>query len=217
MNFDTKTIDNFLSDSELAVIESRVMQITPHENFNPTHTGETVKSGDYYVFDYYDPAFEDLKQILEPKFTEHFGADLFIEQIHIFDCVDPYRIHSDIASGWKQSTDPTAPAWTFIVPLDDYDSHTIVFKEGSNIKVPEEYTKTVPPYENPTIDAATKEKYFSHIGGNLFDWLTVEDIFKWKKGTMFAASRFKFHTSDNFLANGITGKRALIAWTRVPK
>ena len=217
MNFDSKIIDNFLSNNELDIIETRIMQLTPYENFNPTHNGETVKSGDYYIFDYYDPDFEEIKQILAPKFAKHFGANLFIEQIHIFDCVDPYRIHSDIASGWKKSAEPTVPAWTFIVPLEDYDSHTIVFKEGSNIKVPEEYTKTIPPYENPTIDAATKEKYFSHISGNVFNWLTIEDIFKWKKGSMFAASRFKFHTSDNFLANGIPGKRALIAWTRVPE
>ena len=70
--------------------------------------------------------------------------------------------------------------------------------------------------DNPSrIDAATKLKYFSHVPGNdPLDWLTIEDIFKWKKGAMFAADRFKFHTSDNFIANGVASKRALIAWTR---
>ena len=216
MNFDSKIIDNFLSDAEIDTIESMVMAVKPHENFNPTPSGEIVKSGDYYVFDYYDSHFAKVVEILAPKFQEAFGQDLFFEQIHIFDCVDPYRVHSDVASGWKKSPEPTVPAWTLIIPLDTYDSHTIVFKEGSIVKEPHEYTKDVPPYANPTIDAATRQQYFSHIPGNVFDWLTIEDIFKWKKGSMFAAARFKFHTSDNFLANGIPGKRALIAWTRVP-
>ena len=217
MNFDSKIIDNFLSDTEIDTIESMVMAVKANQVSDPGPDGKIAKTGDYYVFDYYDPNFSKVVEILAPKFQEAFGQDLFFEQIHIFDCVDPYRVHSDVASGWKKSTEPTVPAWTLIIPLDTYDSHTIVFKEGSIVKDPHEYTKDVPPYANPTIDAAIIEQYFSHIPGNLFDWLTIEDIFKWKKGSMFAAARFKFHTSDNFLANGITSKRALIAWTRVPE
>ena len=78
-----------------------------------------------------------------------------------------------------------------------------------------DYIKKMPHYNPPRIDAETYRKYFSHIPADVFNWLTIEDIFKWKKGSMFAAARFKFHTSDNFLANGIPSKRALIAWTRI--
>jgi hypothetical protein len=151
MNFDSKIIDNFLSDAEIDTIQSMVMAVKPHENFNPTPSGEIVKSGDYYVFDYYDSHFAKIVDILAPKFQKAFGQDLFFEQIHIFDCADPYRVHSDVASGWKKSPEPTVPAWTLIIPLDTYDSHTIVFKEGSIIKEPHEYTKgvasQVPPYD----------------------------------------------------------------------
>ena len=218
MNFDSKTISNFLSNDEIAVIENLVLPNSHHsENFNPTPSGETVKSGDYYVFDYYDPKYVEVVKILGAKLKLVFGTSLFFEQIHIFDCVDPYRIHSDVASGWKKSPFPTVPAWTLIIPLDTVDSHTIVFKEGSDIKEPQEYIKKVTPYSDPTIDAETKEKYFSHIPGDIFNWLTIEDIFKWEKGSLFAAARHKFHTSDNFLANGVANKRALIAWTRVPE
>jgi hypothetical protein len=218
MNFDSKTISNFLSDDEITVIENLVLPNSHHsENFNPTPSGETVKSGDYYVFDYYDPKYVEVVKILGAKLKLVFGTSLFFEQIHIFDCVDPYRIHSDVSSGWKKSPFPTVPAWTLIIPLDTVDSHTIVFKEGSNIKEPQEYVKKVIPYSNPTIDSETKEKYFSHIPGDIFNWLTIEDIFKWEKGSLFAAARHKFHTSDNFPANGVANKRALIAWTRVPE
>jgi len=215
MHIDTRNIDSFLTDKDIAIIEPMVMNIVPHENFNPHPNGGTVKSGDYYIFDYYDPAFTVIKDILDPKLLAVFGQELFMEQIHIFDCVDPYRIHSDVDSGWKKSPYPTDPAWTLIIPLCDVDSHTIVFEEGSNNKNPGDYTKTVPPYNPSRIDAETKQKYFSHVPSNdPLDWLTIEDIFKWKKGAMFAADRFKFHTSDNFPANGVASKRALIAWTR---
>ena len=103
MNFDSKIIHNFLSDTEIDTIQSMVLAVKPHENFNPTPSGEIVKSGDYYVFDYYDSHFAKIVDILAPKFQEVFGLDLFFEQIHIFDCVDPYRVHSDVASGWKKS------------------------------------------------------------------------------------------------------------------
>ena len=216
MHIDTKNIDRFLTDEEIAIIEPMVMSVVPYENFNPLPGGGTVKSGDYYTFDYYDPAFYVIKDILDSKLLAVFGQELFMEQIHIFDCVDPYRIHSDIASGWKKSPYPTNAAWTLIIPLYDVDSHTIVFEEGSNIKEPTEYTKTIPRYNPSRIDAATRLKYFSHNPhDNPLDWLTIEDIFKWKKGSLFATDRFKFHTSDNFLANGVASKRALIAWTRI--
>jgi len=215
MQINTRTVDNFLSSEELATIEEMVMKVVPHENFNITPEGGQVKSGDYYVFDYEDPAFQQIKDILDPKLTAEFGPDLFMEQIHIFDCVDPYRVHSDIASGVKKSPWPTDPAWTLIIPLEDFDSHTVVFEEGSNIKDPYDYIKSIPPYEPSRIDHETYRKYFSHIPEHVFDWLTIEDIFKWKKGAMFAADRFKFHTSDNFLGNGLASKRALIAWTRL--
>ena len=216
MHIDTRNIDSFLTDEDIAIIEPMVMRVVPHENFNPLPDEGTVKSGDYYIFDYYDPAFDVIKDILDPKLFAVFGQELFMEQIHIFDCVDPYRIHSDIASGWKKSPYPTDAAWTLIIPLHDVDSHTIVFEEGSNIKEPAEYTKTIPRYNPSRIDAATRLKYFSHTShDNPLDWLTIEDIFKWKKGSLFATNRFKFHTSDNFLANGVASKRALIAWTRI--
>jgi hypothetical protein len=100
--------------------------------------------------------------------------------------------------------------------LFDVDSHTIVFNEQDEVKVPEAYFKKTTPFDKHTINQETYQKYFSHVPYDSFRWLSIEDIFKWEKGSLFAASRFKFHTSDNFLANGVKNKRAIIAWTSVP-
>jgi len=218
MEIDTRTIQNFLSDDEIEYIENFVMTSNePWENWNPTDVeGVKVMSGHYYVFDYYDEKNSSIKNILQPKFDKEFGKDLHIQQIHIFDSFDPYKIHSDVDSAGDVVKEAPNPAWTLIIPLFDVLSHTIVFNEQSEIKSPEHYMKTHKPYDKPTIDYNTYVKYFSHTPYSYYDWLSIEDIFQWKKGACFAASRFKFHTSDNFLAHGIKNKRALIAWTSLP-
>jgi len=217
MNINTRTIHNFLSNTEIEEIENFVMSnIDPWENWNPSSKGGDVLSGFYYIFDYYDKKYDIIKNILQPKLDKEFGADLYIQQIHIFDSYDPYNIHSDVDSAGAAVEHAPNPAWTFIIPLFDVNSHTIVFNETSEIKDPQDYIANTPANETHSIDFKTYQKYFSHAPYDYFKWLTIESIFPWTKGALFAASRFKFHTSDNFLANGIKNKRALIAWTSLP-
>lgn len=218
MNIDTRTIKNFLTNQEIEILEKHIMStVEPWENWNPSDKpGSKVLSGLYYVIDYYNEYNTIVRDILKPKFDAEFGPDLYIQQIHIFDSVDPYKVHSDVDSGGEIVDIAPNPAWTFIIPLFDVDSHTIVFNEQHPVKVPEFYFQKTKPYDEPTVDKDTYQKYFSHIPYSYFQWLSVEDIFKWEKGSLFAASRYKFHTSDNFLANGVKSKRAIIAWTSLP-
>ena len=218
MTVDLKEIDNFLTPDELTFIRDRILGNIPGDpNYSLVADTDVpmVHSANYHIFDPTDSKYQDVMAILMPKFQEHFHPELFIQQIHILDSIDPYRVHSDVESGYLQSPTPTTHAWTFIIPLEDYDSHTIVFNEGSEVKNLGEYTSSTQPYDYSTVDDETYNKYFTHIPRGLFQWLTIDQIFKWKKGAMFAADRFKFHTSDNFLGNGLAGKRALIAWTRL--
>lgn len=218
MTIDTRTIKNFLDDREIEILENFIMTTTePWENWNPSDSPEgKVLSGTYHVFDYYDQKNQLVKDILQPKFEKEFGKDLVIQQIHIFDSIDPYKIHSDVDSGGETLSHAPNAAWTFIIPLFDVNSHTIVFKEECEIKEPQYYIERTDPYESHTITYETWKQYFSHTPYDWFRWLTIEDIFKWEKGSLFAASRYKFHTSDNFLANGVESKRAIIAWTSLP-
>jgi len=218
MNIDTRTISNFLSDSEIELIENYVMSnFKPWENWNLLNTGQKVMSGHYYCFDYYDKNHNCIYNLLQSKFTKEFGTELYIQQIHIFDAFDPYSVHSDVDSGGRILPHAPVPAWTFIIPLFDVNSHTIVFNQESEIKDPEVYFKDNKRSDAMLISNEEYDKYFTHIPHSYFHWLTIEDIFQWKKGSLFAASRYKFHTSDNFLANGVKNKSALIAWTSLPE
>lgn len=213
MDINTFTVENFLSESEIDIIEGHVMKSDLiHLNYNPTPSGQQVFSGTYYLFDYYQQQNKIVYDILQPKLEKCFPKNLYVQQIHIFDSVDPYNIHSDVDSAGILSPGHSY-AWTLIIPLFDVNSHTIVFNEGSETKVPQEYIDSNPPFAAPSIDYDTYKKYFTHAPYSYFRWLSIEDIFEWKKGSLFAASRFKFHTSDNFLVNNVKNKRALIAWT----
>jgi hypothetical protein len=214
---DTRTIENFLSNEELDLIEKHILSTDDiHYNYNPGNFGGQVYSGTYYIIRYYEPKNLIVKNILQPKLEKFLHPDLKIQQIHIFDCFDPYNVHSDIDSGGPILEDAPNHAWTLIVPLYDVDSHTIVFNEGSEIKQPAVYISETDPNPSYSIDDETYKKYFSHIPKHYFKYLTVESIFPWKRGSLFAANRYKFHTSDNFLANGVKNKKALIAWTSLP-
>ena len=219
MTIALKEIDNFLTADEVTFVRDRILNTIPGDPNYSLVAGPDVPmvhSANYHIFNPADSNYQDVMAILMPKFQEHFHPELFIQQIHILDSIDPYRVHSDVESGYLQSSTPTTHAWTFIIPLEDYNSHTIVFNEGSETKDVGEYTKTTQPYDYTTVDDETYRKYFTHIPRSLLQWLTVDQVFKWKKGAMFAAPRFRFHTSDNFLANGLTRKQAIVAWTSIP-
>ena len=130
MNFDNKIIPNFCSDEELAFLDKFIVENTTAWNnyLNPNYQKEgadPILNAVYYSFPYYHEIYKPVYDILEPKIREHFG-DLYIGEIHVFDSFDPYMVHTDIESGIVENH-----AWTFIIPLDNYDSHTVVFKEGS--------------------------------------------------------------------------------------
>ena len=218
MNIDSRIIENFLSDDELDMLEKHFLATDDkHENYNPHgKNGEIIFSGTYYIIRYYEEKNKLVRDILQSKLEKEFGPDLKVQQIHVFDCFDPYNVHSDIDSGGPPLPEAPFPAWTLIIPLFDVNSHTITFNEGSKIKQPSFYIQETEPYSTHSIDNQTHQKYFSHIPYDFFQWLTVDKIFPWKRGSLFAADRYKFHTSDNFLANGVSNKRAIIAWTSLP-
>lgn len=214
--FDSITVENFLSDSELLAFEkaSQSSSITHvHDQHAPQHV-ETVAN--YWIFQnfYTDPVWEHLVDIIQPKLQAHFGDDIMASHIHILDSKFPYGVHNDA----EQTSLEIAPdpAWTIIIPLDDYESKTYVFNERSHYKDPISMAEAlgIEPYDTPAVDEETFQKDFHpYTGLNVLQYLTVETTFKWKKGSCFAADRFKYHCSDNYYNHGLDGKRAIIIWT----
>jgi hypothetical protein len=208
MIIDTRIIDNFLSDDEINIIDSYITDHAQHDVFP-----DSV----YSAFDFYSSQNQQIIDILAPKFAHEFGPILHIQQIHRLESNIPYGIHTDVDSGWEPLPASAAtPAWTFIIPLATYNSHTIVFDQQSDIKNVGTYVDNNPPLPTPTIDDATYQRYFTHEKRHILNWFSIEQLFPWTKGSLFAANRRKFHSSDNYKSNGLENKRAIVAWTSVP-
>lgn len=217
--YPSKIIPNFLSDDEIALIERFTAEhgcstIVGKPNNDFTHHAK--------IDSFFLPReeFQPIAEFLVPRIKQHFGEDIIIDDsTHILESYLPYGIHTDVATAGFEPNDKTDAAWTFIIPMADFDSHTVVFHQGHD------YIKTVPEWIEQTgaqphglpVDPDLHANYLGHCDPAQLKYLTVEDMFPWKKGTLFAASRRKFHVSDNFPKKGLPYKRGIIMWSVRPK
>lgn len=216
MNFESRIVPSFLSAEEISVIEQCVEQHrTPETTFCDTHvSGHNAVTHSFFLWMH---QYKVIADILEPRFRQHFGNDIRLDTTHILNAYVPYGIHTDVMSAeFDPNSDRTA-AWTFIVPLDNYDSNTVVFEQGhETIKTLDVWVDQMQP-EPHAIDDEFHQRYLTHVDRLDMQWLTPESVFPWRQGDLFAADRRKFHTSDNFPARGLGCKRAIVIWSTVPK
>jgi len=214
----TKIIDNFFTDDEIDFIKSFV------DNFperNHGHTGtEPGFPADFIerrIFVFNDvPEYEIVNDLMISRIKQHFHPQLIIGNIQILTAFLPYRAHGDAIFGEYGWNDDTYAAWTLIIPLGDYESNTILFNETSfKTKIVPEYIKDKEPIDK--IDQETYEKYFTLESPVSMRYFSIDQVYKWKKAQCFAASRYKFHGSDNFMKKGLPYKQALVVWTALPK
>jgi hypothetical protein len=224
--FDSLTIDNWLNDDELKIFKDagysedsfkvRDTAMAPLAKFHYDQDPEEHLTANYMIFSnfYDDPKWSHLVDIIQPKLEKTFGNGIYASHIHLLDSHFPYGLHNDA----EQSNMKIAPhpAWTLIVPLDDYDSTTYVFKERSGVKDPVQWAtqNNIPRNEDMCVSREIYERDFAPITSEEpFHYLTVDSTFKWKKGSCFAADRYKYHCSDNFFNHSVNSKQAIIMWT----
>jgi len=213
MNIDTRTIHHFVSDEEINFIKNYMnrtdIDFMRYDDYHP-------KTGNYvcYTKNIFSEQHPEVTNILLPRIYKEFSPKLKIQDIHMLYSSEPYGIHSDVLSGDWENFVTTTPAWTFIIPMENYNSNTIVFEQISpDIKTVSEWASTTGAQKLNAITPEQVEKYFSHLPKDDLEYMSIEAIFPWTKGSLFAASRSKFHTSDNYIKNGIPGKEAIIIWT----
>ena len=102
--------------------------MAPLAKFHYDQDPEEHLTANYMIFSnfYDDPKWSHLVDIIQPKLEKTFGNGIYASHIHLLDSHFPYGLHNDA----EQSNMKIAPhpAWTLIVPLDDYDSTTYVFR-----------------------------------------------------------------------------------------
>lgn len=191
--------------------------ITMSDNETP----KIVEARSHYW--YPGPSYQaTLSSRMNTKVRKIFGETIQCQDWHILNAFKPYWIHSDSYC----DSDPIAtsiPAdmdysWTFLIPLDDYNTNTIVFNEQSrDTKIPTVWISRTDQKKQYAITDDTYYQYLSHLQRDIVDYFSIDTIFPWKKGDLLAMSRHAFHCSDNFTVKKILEKRAIIGWSFTPK
>lgn len=204
--------ENFLTSEEINFIELKVLEAGGHYDDvinNHLH-------GYYKTWSYYNSKFQEIRDLLEPKFKQLFDFNFVIDHSHILVSQDPYEVHTDYYQHKNYSL-KLLPAYTLIIPLDNYNSNTIVFEQLSEIKDFGQYLETTKPepVKNPMSGTFVAE-YLSHINQKFLPYLSLKEVFPWKQGSIHAADRRYFHSSDNYRQRGLTSKKAFIFWLSTP-
>jgi hypothetical protein len=220
--FDSRTYENWLTDEELNIFEQAAytsdVEYTHDTSMAPMSARLKIgqeTTAHYYKFGnfYSNPIWKPLVDIIQPKLEATFGKDIKASYIHVLHSLFPYGLHNDAEQ--PNIVLAPEPAWTLIIPLRDYPSKTYVFNERSNVKNPRLWAEknNIQPSDH-CISPEVYEKDFAPIADyDIFRYLTVETTFQWKRGSCFAADRFKYHCIDNYFNHDIKGKKAIIMWT----
>jgi len=213
--YKTEVLENAISDSDIEKINVLIDEHLKSENV------DIVTSG---VGSYYDVGHSAtllINNLIEKLPNEMLG-------IRMLDAICPGGPHPDTSPpNNSDNTNYTFPnfARTFIIPLSDCDTNTIVFNEhipnevmathhptGQNVT---EYVETKLQRIGDTIDDETRNKYLSHVSPSFCSHISIDKIFPWKKGSMLIFDRKILHCSDNYSIDNLKVRRGLVIWSEI--
>lgn len=222
----TKTIPDFLTESEIAYLVDLIMcdpivdEYTPYiEDPNTGQKKEICMAKRYY------PNSKNLKIIanyLTKKLEPH---ELFpeIKAIWILESFNPLSFHNDINDGFD-STFHCIPDigqtkyCTILIPVTDAKAKTIVCQQSADYENMYDFMKLNQPVdESQRFPLDYWQQQLSHCCNEHRQYLSHEFTFDWKLGSLLVLDRRRFHASNDFLKNGATSKKALVAFTNVFK
>lgn len=191
---------NVFTEQEIQSLESSIADICTISE----HVTDGKMYARVYEWDFYSENAQKIKNILEPKLPV-----TTVTQSHILDSFYPYEIHTDV----KHNNDKVDSEYTVIIPLENYNSETVVFNEHN------EHTNEFEDFKQSysgsrelkiPIDMCLK---LTHLHPKDLKYLSIKETFQWSKGSLFAFDRKYYHCSDNHLKSLDTSKRAILLWT----
>ena len=149
---------------------------------------------------------EKLKNILSLPFT--------IEKGQILQANLGSDLHTDYAirKNHKEEELVGNPYYTLIIPHNDYDSHTVVFKEHADYNDFYMYKEKNDPIENHVNDEDW-QKYCSHCWAEDQTYVTLDKACAWTQGKLLGFDRRRWHCSDNFKGK-LDLKEGFVLWLR---
>lgn len=171
---------------------------------------DQLSEGNYHNgFTKTDIIYPILKKLVIDKLEKVLNRQVNLYHGVALNEVKPLRIHNDYAKG------NTVSDLTIVIPLNKSDeiTHTVVFnQESTTVKTIQEYAVV-----NKKLENNAKNLYnnlCSHISpADLLEYVSVKGIYQWIPGSVIYFESKLFHCSDNFLINGLAGKRAFVIFT----
>ena len=179
------TIDNFLEDKDFDKIKDNNGELHQYFDNAGVHDGKLTSTQRWLSVE------NDLYKIIETKLTT---CDKFKDYI--------------VQKNQVPLSDPLikAPTYTVIIPISEGYS-TVVFEQSANYNNFSQYKKDNFKLMDYCPDE-TWDEHCSHCHKQDQKYLSINEIFRWSKGTLFAFDRRLFHCSSNFQ----TPKQAIVLW-----
>ena len=128
----------------------------------------------------------------------------------------PYEIHDDY--NWLSLEETEIPYYLIIIPLLTCDAKTIILNQQGKYLHFVDYKKDHKPLPiGEQMSEEVFQKYFSHCWPQERPYISIKDIFDWKLGNILAFDMRYFHSSDNFLKNGVKEKQCITLMTKIKK
>ena len=190
---DVFELANWVSSSELAQISKIALGWKPVE-FRPNYgrfPNELIARQRWHTWDDHD----ELGNILKSRMNQVLGEDLKVVEVDYVELYLPWDIHSEAHREEKGS----ATWYTFIIPMEDYDSRTIIFDQTA-----QEYNdfykyKNTHDRCNDPINLEFWQDNLSHCWDEDREYLSVKFVSSpWSAGNTLFFKRELFHSSDNF-------------------
>tara|TARA_Y100000992_G_scaffold38806_1_gene21787 strand:- start:2350 stop:2928 length:579 start_codon:yes stop_codon:yes gene_type:complete len=158
-----------------------------------------------------DKAYTNGISDTECKILESVFAELLPKQTlsHAMVLVEwaPWVIHTDYLNNNDKN-----PASAVLIPYTDENTHTLIFNEECTVEGRRIVEETFPDIHNG-VTRAEYEQYLDHCRWETVQKVSMDEIYKWNRGTGVVWDRRRLHSSDNFQKNGVNKKIALTMFT----
>jgi hypothetical protein len=207
MNKETFQVDDFLTDLDFIEMGEVQGDEEPFFDIQGAWRGKVTSTQQWINIE------SDFVKFIKNKLSTIDALKFnVIDGIQILRSKNPYDVHSDwvVTNNQVPIADPiiNPPTYTVIIPIVDGDYKTIIFDQSAKYNNFSKYKKLNHKIENHCEDYEW-DKYCGHCIKDDQKYLTIKEVFHWKRGTMFVFDRRLFHCSANF---GNTPKMAIVMW-----
>ena len=215
MTFPLKIVPSAVDQDTLVWLEQSILECSHMVDYKDNEgiwkDAGTVAHIKHWEWD--DPKADKIKQALTNILEPIIGSFVSIKS-HILDSKLPWDVHNDYVIECSQSN--LIPYCVVMIPLQTTPAKTIFFNQGAEYMEFSRYQEENPPIADHVSQDAWNSM-LSHCRIKDRFWLSIDKVYDWNRGDICVWDRRTWHSSDNFKANNLESKRAIILFTSYPE